>query len=83
MWCLTLRPLCGQLCAAMLEAFVHDPLINWRLLNYQVRFVRRAQQVEASLSAAHAGAGQEASRFGQMVNRLVREEAERCSGRKR
>lgn len=56
-------------------SFVSKP-INWRLLSYQVRFVRRAQQAEASLSAAHADVGQEASRFTELLAGLVGESAE-------
>ena len=56
-------------------SFVSKP-INWRLLSYQVRFVRRAQLAEASLTAAHAGAGLEATRFLETFRQLLAQGAE-------
>lgn len=56
-------------------SFVSKP-INWRLLSYQVRFVLRAQLAEASLSAAHAGAGDQGLRFSESIRQLLNEGSE-------
>lgn len=45
---------------AMLEAFVHDPLINWRLLNTteaatEAALARETQEVAAAAAAGGAG----------------------------
>ena len=56
-------------------SFVSKP-INWRLLSYQVRFIRRAQLAEASLRAAYAGAGEEASRFNETIRDILAQGAE-------
>jgi FKBP12-rapamycin complex-associated protein len=46
---------------AMLEAFVHDPLINWRLLNTteaatEAALARESQEAAAAAAAAGGGA---------------------------
>jgi DNA-binding response OmpR family regulator len=56
-------------------SFVSKP-INWRLLSYQLRFVLRAQMAEASLSAAHAGAGDQGLRFSESIRQLLNEGSE-------
>jgi FKBP12-rapamycin complex-associated protein len=42
---------------AMLEAFVHDPLINWRLLNTTEAATEAALARESQETAAAAGGG--------------------------
>jgi DNA-binding response OmpR family regulator len=55
-------------------SFVVKP-INWRLLSYQIRYVRRAWTTERTLTRAHDDAQSDSRRTGQALIDLARESA--------
>ena len=56
-------------------SFVVKPL-NWRLISYQIRYVHRTAQTEASLREARAGARADAAASSEAMRKLAQETAE-------